>query len=110
MSEQGRLFDLSSPDCPPCQHGSPTSVAAAEAIRPHLGAAQKVVLDFIRSKGEHGATDEEIADGLCMSPSTSRPRRIELVAKGLVADSGKTRETKALRHAVVWVVTLPKST
>lgn len=37
-----------------------------------------------------------------MNPSTQRPRRIELQAMGLVSDTGRTRETRAGRNAVVW--------
>jgi predicted ArsR family transcriptional regulator len=50
-----------------------------------------------------GATDEEIADGLAMNPSTVRPRRGELVDDGRVVAAG-SRETRSGRRAVVWRV------
>jgi len=51
-----------------------------------------------------GATDEEIQTWLGMNPSTQRPRRVELVKKGLVVDSGKTRQTRSGRKATVWAL------
>ena len=47
--------------------------------------------------------DEEIADYLKMSPSTARPRRIELVNAGLVVASDRRRPTRSGRMATVWV-------
>jgi transcription initiation factor IIE alpha subunit len=84
----------------PCQRHSPTSRQAAESVRPHLGALQQRVLDFIRDRG--GATDNEIIAGTGLSGSTVRPRRIELVQRGLVVDCGETRATETGRKAVVW--------
>jgi predicted ArsR family transcriptional regulator len=86
----------------PAQRHSPTSCAAAEAIVPHLNKLQARVLDYLRGCGERGATDEELVEALRLSPSTARPRRIELVAAKLVQDSGRTRKTRAGRPAVVW--------
>lgn len=87
----------------PFQKHSATSKAAAEAILPKLNALQRQVYAFIRNSP--GVTDEQIIDGLRLSPSTARPRRIELVAMGLVEDSGTTARTKADRPATVWRVT-----
>lgn len=92
------LFD------PPYQKHSETSRAAAEAIKPGLNALQQKVLNIIRLEPSWGATDEEIQMMANMNPSTQRPRRIELMNKGLIRDSGKTRATKSGRRAVVWVV------
>jgi predicted ArsR family transcriptional regulator len=100
------LFDLDTLEpCAPCQHHSPTSCAAAEAIVPHLNKLQARVLDYLRGCGERGATDEELVEALRLSPSTARPRRIELVKAGLVRDSGRTRKTNSGREATVWVAT-----
>lgn len=98
MNQQG-LFDTA-----PCQAHSPTSVAAAIAIGPSLNALQARVYQQIFRCGEYGCTDEELQRMLKLNPSTERPRRIELVAKGLVQDSGRTRMTVSRRAAVVWVV------
>jgi predicted transcriptional regulator len=88
-------------DWPAHQRHSPTSAAAAIAIEPAAGTLRRRVLEVIRSKP---STDEEIADLLALNPSTSRPRRIELVQAGLVVDSGTTRKTRSGRQAVVWSV------
>ena len=84
----------------PAQRHSPTSVAAAEAITPDVAnACQHRVLAFLEDHGP--ATDEEIAAGLAMNPSTARPRRIELVRHGLVVEAG-TRKTASNRNATAW--------
>jgi len=92
------------PESAPFQQHSATSRAAAIEISKKLNPLQLAVLAFVVQRGALGATDEEIQNGLTMNPSTQRPRRIELERKGLVADSGTTRKTKAGRPAVVWVV------
>lgn len=83
----------------------PTSVAAAASVAGVTGEARLRVLAFIRASGETGCTDEQCIDGTGMSPSTVRPRRVELVQQGYVRDSGRTRETRSRRAAVVWVAT-----
>lgn len=85
---------------PPHQRHSATSKAAAVTIKPKLNPLQSEVLSCIRILS--GATDAEIQAHLHMDPSTQRPRRVELVAKGLVRDSGRTRATPSGRQAVVW--------
>lgn len=93
----GPLF----PD-PPAQRHSETSRAAALSMKPRAGNLRALVLAFIRSRGEGGATDEEIQEALAMPASTQRPRRIELVSGALVVDSGLTRPTRSGRQATVW--------
>ena len=80
---------------------SRTSMAAADAIHASLNALQRSVVSFLRTRGDHGATDEEIATGLAMNPSTARPRRIELVRRGLVVEAG-TRKAASGRYATAW--------
>ena len=87
----------------PHQPHSPTSIAAAEDAEVFAGSCLRAVFDDFRTRGSYGATDEEQQDGLDMNPSTQRPRRIELVQRGLVHDSGRTRPTRSGRAAVVWV-------
>lgn len=82
---------------------SPTSREAAEAIAPSVNALQRAVLAHIQSCGERGCTDEEGIDALALSPSTYRPRRIELVTLGMIRDSGQVRKTRSGRAAVVWI-------
>lgn len=98
MTCQLNLFDRPAPS----QRGSQTSMAAARSIEPQAGTLRGFVLDYLRGKGALGATDEEIQVALHMNPSTQRPRRIELVAKGLVRDSQRTRPTTSGRMATVW--------
>ncbi len=87
----------------PCQSHSATSREAARMAEPAAGTQRARVLGMLRGRGTSGATDEQIQLFLNMNPSTQRPRRIELVAAGLVADSGRTRLTRSGRSAVVWV-------
>ena len=86
----------------PFQRHSPTSRRAAHAIAPAAPTLQSQVLTFIQ-RNRDGVTDEEIADGLRMGGSTARPRRVELVATGLVRDSGRTRKGRAGRQMTVWI-------
>ena len=85
----------------PAVQSSVTSMAAADAIGSRLNALQRSVVAFLRAAGDHGATDEEIATGLAMNPSTARPRRIELVRRGLVVEAG-TRKAASGRYATAW--------
>jgi hypothetical protein len=80
-----------------------TSRQAAESIVGALNALQAQLLALYRERGEHGATDEEVSESLGMNPSTVRPRRLELIGMGLVADSGRTRKTRSQRKAMVFV-------
>jgi len=89
----------------PFQPHSETSREAAQSIEPVMGTERARVLEFLRSIGAIGATDEEQQLGMDMSPNTQRPRRIELcnTHPPLVIDSGLTRRTISGRQAVVWV-------
>lgn len=76
-------------DAPPAQRHSPTSIAAAEHVAPHVGKMQAAVLAWIASRGELGSTDNEgIASGAC-SVNGYRARRVELWRKGLIRQSGE---------------------
>ncbi len=90
----------------PYQRHSPTSRAAAEAIKPHVGPMHAKILGFLRSVDgfDCGATDEEMQRDLEMPANTQRPRRRELQTMGLIVDSGTTRATQSGRQAVVWVL------
>jgi hypothetical protein len=76
-----------------------TSVAAALAVTSVTGKCRKQVYEHLTAVGEDGATDPEMQAALNMGGSTQRPRRIELVAAGLVMDSGRRRD-----RCAVWVV------
>ena len=71
---------------------------------------EQEVLAALRSFGEHGATDEEINAavrdrGRMAKESSTRARRCNLVAAGLVEDSGRTRRTSCDMPAKVWIAT-----
>jgi hypothetical protein len=91
-------------DSAPYVPGSPTSAAAAQAIRPSAATLRQQVFDFIMGRGIDGATDEEIQIALGMGGSTERPRRRELQLAGLIVESGEIRPTATGRAATVWVV------
>ena len=92
----GPLFDLA-----PSVNGSVTSAQAADSLTPAtLNNMQRRVLELLAATPE-GLTDEEMQRRLRMNPSTQRPRRIELMRRGLVAEAG-TRRTASGRMAVVW--------
>jgi len=95
---QSRLFDSIAH-----QPHSDTSRDAARGVAPILNKLQSRVFNWLESRGDQGATDEEIQRALGMNPSTQRPRRIELQKQGLVADSGIRRKTASGRMAGVWV-------
>jgi hypothetical protein len=87
----------------PAQRHSATSKAAADGIKLLAAGLRGKVLSFIDSRGEAGATDEEISVGTGINPSTARPRRVELATRGLIVKSG-TRRTASGRMADVWMV------
>lgn len=94
----------------PYQRHSTTSADAADLARAGAATQRDRVLAAIRAAGSAGLTDEQIADRLELNPSTGRPRRIELVERGQVRDSGRTRATRSGRQAVVWTATPPPGT
>jgi hypothetical protein len=87
----------------PSVRGSVTSAQAADSLgTTTLNALQRKVLEFVRARPE-GVTDEQIAAGLGLNPSTARPRRIELARRGLIVEAG-VRKTASKRNAVAWRV------
>lgn len=86
----------------PYAKGSQTSKAAAESIS-HCAARQRsIVLGYIQANP--GCTDEEIAEGLSLNPSSARPRRLELLRAGLIKILDENGKTKSGRHAARWGV------
>lgn len=82
---------------------SATSRAAAASLEPSaMSDAHRLILDLLRNRPA-GLTDEEMQRTLAMNPSTQRPRRVELVRRGLVVEDG-TRPTASGRKASVWKV------
>ena len=93
------------PLTPPARHNAPagTSRVAADRIAGHAKDLRARVLAFIVEQGPHGATDDEGETALRIKCQTYTPRRGELVALGLVVDSGRRRNTASGRPAAVWV-------
>lgn len=92
--------DLSAPPSPPEQAKPPEQADERSGAMPapvHLRIYQWLV-----RRGAYGATDEEMQQELGLNPSTQRPRRVELVRRGLVVDAGHRRATRRGREATVW--------
>ena len=88
----------------PAVNGSVTSAMAADSLEQKtLNAMQRRVLELLR-ENTAGLTDEEMQHRLRMNPSTQRPRRIELVAKGMIVQAGEGK-TRSGRRAVKWQIT-----
>jgi predicted ArsR family transcriptional regulator len=90
-------MQLSIFDAPYVSH-SETSKQAARQITDKAPSLRQRVLDALTASP---MTDEQIASALGLNPSTARPRRIELVQRGLVEEVGVTL-TASGRKAVVW--------
>jgi hypothetical protein len=90
------------------QDGRETSKAAALAAEPRSGTNRRRVLDAVlavaRDPRTVGLTDVEIQRATGLVPNSERPRRVELVDGGWLADSGRTREHYGREHTV-WVIT-----
>ena len=86
--------------------GPITQKKSAGAIYPKTGTQREKVFAYIKAQGDSGATDEEVQIALGMNPNSERPRRIELVERELVVDSGITRRTKSGQDSIVWMAAL----
>ena len=86
----------------PSVRGSATSAAAADSLT--AKSLTRMHLQVLHYLEQHGpATDVEMQAALGMNPSTQRPRRIELVRRGLVVEAGEKR-TRSGRRATAWRV------
>ena len=82
----------------PAQQHSPTSVAAAKSQTTDKKLTQRQqILDLLRERG--AMTDEAIGLALQMDLNAVRPRRVKLVADGLVRQAGEGRTTSGHRAA-----------
>ena len=85
-------------DDAPAQQHSPTSVAAAKSQAKDKKLTQRQqILDLLRDRG--AMTDEAIGLALQMDLNAVRPRRVKLVADGLVRQAGEGRTTSGHRAA-----------
>jgi hypothetical protein len=80
-----------------------TSVMAAWRAWPRSGTQRERVLHWVMGRGEQGATDDEIQDALHLAGNSERPRRLELVERGWLVDSGVRRPSHQHGPAIVWV-------
>lgn len=88
----------------PPHNETDTSFLAAVGIVDAVNTYQQKVLEVIQDAGVEGVTDVEIELILDLNPQTLRPRRRELVLKGLVRDSGRRRRNPTTgRRAIVWI-------
>ncbi len=98
-ANQGEMF--ARPDVPSRPYvQQDTSIEAAGSYS--AATAQRTRSAVLTQITRRPSTDEEIATALSMEGNSVRPRRIELVERGLVRDSGDRRLTKAKRNAIVW--------
>lgn len=86
----------------PYQAHSATSRAAAAGASRYQHTARYRVYGYVQ--GNPGCTDEEIAIGLGMNPSTARPRRCELEVRGIVVGRG-VKKTLSEAEAECWFIT-----
>lgn len=83
-----------------------TSFDAGAAILKDKTAIQKRVMEEFGKAHPYGLTDYELEDRCGSHNSTFRTRRAELVAAGLLIDSGQRRVIKELNNKgrVVWAI------
>jgi GH43 family beta-xylosidase len=82
-----------------------TSLEAKIKVAPKMGSINAKVYDYFIARQWHGATDQELEAVLHLDGNTIRPSRGSLVKKGLIKDSGKTRQNAKGNDCIVWVVT-----
>lgn len=99
-SYPANLYSGGPPEEPKDRAG--TSHQAARRIEPHANTMRSLVKRFITGESD-GATDDEIEVRLGLRHQSASARRRELVLLGEIRDSGKRRQTRSGRAAVVWV-------
>lgn len=80
---------------------SETSRAAAESVV-NAGTQRARLMDYLKENGP--SIDEQMQLGTGIAQSSQRPRRGELLAMGLIRDSGRTALTRSGRKAVLWEI------
>lgn len=96
----GDMMDAPVPPARASELSTPHEPAAR--IASQISETQRLVLDFIRSRGGAGCTDLDIQRRFGNHGSTHRTRRAELTALGFVRDSG-LRVTQDRSRRTVWV-------
>lgn len=95
--------DLFSDGPQPFEGKTDTSREAAAFVAPLTGNLRIKVLNFIKKRGDLGATLHEIADGTGLSLQTVCARRKELEEMGFVKDSGSRRKNPSGRTGIIWI-------
>ena len=67
------------------------------------GTLRARVFAHVQEQGARGATCDEIEEALDLKHQTASARVRELALRGDLEDSGKRRDTRSGRKAVVWV-------
>lgn len=89
-------------------HDPDTSRAAADSIRPALGAECSRVLTEVLERGNHGATAYEVVQALASrrvfrDQNCVARRLTDLRDAGLIVDSGSRRPGRSNRELTVWI-------
>jgi hypothetical protein len=102
---QGSMFDPPDvPHVPYVRQGTSIEAAGRQAASGKALTDEERVLDLIRSRGDRGATDDEIEAALNLRHQTASARRRGLVIGNLVIDSGRRRQTRSGYDATIWVL------
>jgi CRP-like cAMP-binding protein len=86
---------------PLAHRSSDTSKAAAARIQPVSAKMQRRILDYIKSRGDDGATYDEVVSELGLEKPTVAGRLNDLKRAGLIADTGRRRPTRSGSSASV---------
>ncbi len=86
---------------PPAAMSSSTSVEAAESMREAAPLLRERVRKWIASRGEHGATCDEVERHMALRHQTASARVNELMREGRIYEAGR-RPTSSGRQATVW--------
>lgn len=90
------------PDRPGCKSRLDTTQRAADAVEGEADTLRRQSLEILRG-GDF--TADEIAERLCRSILSIRPRVSELRKKGLIEPTAERRPNRSGHSAVVWKLT-----
>jgi predicted transcriptional regulator len=83
----------------------PTSRAALEEMRPHMGELDRLIVEAIENSGPDGITCEAIEEKIGRSHQAVSGNLSHLVNRDkVVRDSGQSGLTRSGRKAVKWVI------
>jgi hypothetical protein len=85
-------------------NGTRTSRAAAESVRRSIARDLDLIVGALAQYARVGATCDELEVTLRLSHQTCSARINQARKRGMIRDSGRTRETRTGRQAIVWVV------